>query len=152
MNRKGISPVLATVILIAITLIAAIAVIGFVFGLFGQFQNPPQVTASSSLSSQSGISGGVTLYNSGSSPASVVGISLTYNGQSCKAVYSSSGSTVAPSGSLYLELQAGSFNPGSSAYNCGQSGTTSTASPGMAYSGQIALAGGAQIPITGVFQ
>jgi len=36
-RRKAISPVLATVILIAITLIAAIAVAGFVFGLFGTF-------------------------------------------------------------------------------------------------------------------
>jgi len=36
-KRKAISPVLATVILIAITLIAAIAVAGFVFGLFGTF-------------------------------------------------------------------------------------------------------------------
>jgi len=36
-RRKAISPVLATVILIAITLIAAIAIAGFVFGLFGTF-------------------------------------------------------------------------------------------------------------------
>jgi len=36
-HRRAISPVLATVILIAITLIAAIAIAGFVFGLFGTF-------------------------------------------------------------------------------------------------------------------
>jgi flagellin-like protein len=45
-NRKAISPVLATVILIAITLIAAIAIAGFVFGLFGSFTSSPQLTAS----------------------------------------------------------------------------------------------------------
>ena len=45
-NRKAISPVLATVILIAITLIAAIAIAGFVFGLFGTFTSTAQVQAS----------------------------------------------------------------------------------------------------------
>ena len=45
-NRKAISPVLATVILIAITLIAAIAIAGFVFGLFGTFTSTAQVSAS----------------------------------------------------------------------------------------------------------
>jgi len=45
-TRKAISPVLATVILIAITLIAAIAVAGFVFGLFGTFTTTAQVSAS----------------------------------------------------------------------------------------------------------
>lgn len=44
-KRKAISPVLATVILIAITLIAAIAVAGFVFGLFGTFTSSATVTA-----------------------------------------------------------------------------------------------------------
>jgi len=44
-RRKAISPVLATVILIAITLIAAIAVAGFVFGLFGSFTSSAQVSA-----------------------------------------------------------------------------------------------------------
>jgi flagellin-like protein len=44
-KRKAISPVLATVILIAITLIAAIAIAGFVFGLFGSFTSSPQLTA-----------------------------------------------------------------------------------------------------------
>ena len=42
-KRKAISPVLATVILIAITLIAAIAVAGFVFGLFGSFTSSATV-------------------------------------------------------------------------------------------------------------
>lgn len=45
-NLRAISPVLATVILIAITLIAAIAIAGFVFGLFGSFTKTAQVQAS----------------------------------------------------------------------------------------------------------
>lgn len=46
-KRKGISPVIATVILIAITLIAAIAIAGFVFGLFGSFTSSAQVSVAS---------------------------------------------------------------------------------------------------------
>src|SRR5208337_978130 len=47
-KRKAISPVLATVILIAITLIAAIAVAGFVFGLFGTFTSSATLSINSS--------------------------------------------------------------------------------------------------------
>lgn len=46
-RRRAISPVLATVILIAVTLIAAIAISGFVFGLFGTFTNTARVEATS---------------------------------------------------------------------------------------------------------
>lgn len=41
---KAISPVLATVIIIAITLIAAIAIAGFVFDLFGYVSPKPCAT------------------------------------------------------------------------------------------------------------
>jgi archaeal type IV pilus assembly protein PilA len=47
-KRKAISPVLATVILIAITLIAAVAIAGFVFGLFGSFTSSATLSVSSS--------------------------------------------------------------------------------------------------------
>ena len=43
-KRPGITPVLATIILIAITLIAGVAIAGFVFGLFGTLSNSPNVT------------------------------------------------------------------------------------------------------------
>ena len=43
-KQQAISPVLATVILIAITLIAAVAIAGFVFGLFGSFTKTAQVS------------------------------------------------------------------------------------------------------------
>jgi len=39
-KRKAISPILATVILIAITLIAAVAIATFVFGIFGSSASP----------------------------------------------------------------------------------------------------------------
>jgi len=47
-KRKAISPVLATVILIAITLIAAVAIATFVFGIFGTSASPAQMSIQSS--------------------------------------------------------------------------------------------------------
>jgi len=47
-KRKAISPVLATVILIAITLIAAVAIATFVFGIFGTSASPATLSINSS--------------------------------------------------------------------------------------------------------
>jgi flagellin-like protein len=148
--RKGISPVLATVILIAITLIAAIAIAGFVFGLFGTFQNPPQISANSSLAASNGPTGTITLYNSGTSSAMIQSVSLTYNGQSCDSLMLSTGSV--PSGqSTAIQIQPGTFSPGSSTYQCGQQGTTSVPTAGTTYTGIVVINGGYDIPFTGTF-
>ncbi len=42
-ERKAISPIIATVLIIAVTLIAAVAIGGFVFGIFGSASNTAQV-------------------------------------------------------------------------------------------------------------
>src|SRR5437762_13354380 len=42
-KRKTISPVISTVLIIAVTLIASVAIGGFVFGIFAQGQNSAQV-------------------------------------------------------------------------------------------------------------
>src|SRR5437588_4395411 len=42
-ERRAISPIIATVLIIAVTLIASVAVSGFVFGIFGEGQNSAQV-------------------------------------------------------------------------------------------------------------
>jgi len=60
-HRRAISPVLATVILIAITLIAAIAIAGFVFGLFGTFTSGQNMQLSTQACYASGSAGGHTL-------------------------------------------------------------------------------------------
>ena len=44
-QKLGISPAIATVILIAITLVAGVAIGGFVFGLFGSQTTTAQVTS-----------------------------------------------------------------------------------------------------------
>jgi flagellin-like protein len=86
-NRKAISPVLATVILIAITLIAAIAIAGFVFGLFGSFTSSAQVSAQTLVCSNPGGANvtdycTVRLTNTGTSNTSVTGCSLRIAGVS----------------------------------------------------------------------
>ncbi|HXX72938.1 MAG TPA: archaellin/type IV pilin N-terminal domain-containing protein, partial [Candidatus Acidoferrales bacterium] len=84
-KRKAISPVLATVILIAITLIAAIAIAGFVFGLFGTFTSTAQVQASVTSCVQN--AGGdelcnLVLTNSGNANTATTGsCSLTFGGK-----------------------------------------------------------------------
>src|SRR5260370_2592816 len=42
-KRRAISPIIATVLIIAVTLIASVAIGGFVFGIFAQGQNSAQV-------------------------------------------------------------------------------------------------------------
>src|SRR5437879_2928688 len=81
-KRKAISPVLATVILIAITLIAAIAIAGFVFGLFGSFTSSAQVQASVVTCTYTTYEFcTLQMSNSGSANAATSGCSLTVGGK-----------------------------------------------------------------------
>ena len=79
-NRKAISPVLATVILIAITLIAAIAIAGFVFGLFGSFTSTAQLSASnvSCTGPIAAIVCDLQVSNTGSSNVAITGATLKF--------------------------------------------------------------------------
>jgi len=82
-RRRAISPVLATVILIAITLIAAIAIAGFVFGLFGTFTSTARVQASATNCSWNGANEVCTLIltNSGNANTATTGsCQLSYGG------------------------------------------------------------------------
>ena len=73
-KRQAISPVLATVLLIAITLIAATAVSGFVFGLFGTFTSVAQVSAGTVTCSGTPEVCAVGLQNTGSGNVAITGI------------------------------------------------------------------------------
>jgi len=86
--KKGISPVIATIILIAITIVIAIAVAGWVFGLFGSYSRQGGVTilasASNCYSSTSTTktldnSCIITVSNQGSTGVTVISASI--NGQ-----------------------------------------------------------------------
>jgi len=105
-NRKAISPVLATVILIAITLIAAVAIAGFVFGLFGSFTKTAQVQASSVACSATGKDCALSLINSGNANTATAGeCTITYSGATYQGTLTGGGSVVA-GGSLSVTCTA----------------------------------------------
>ena len=141
-RRKAISPVLATVILIAITLIAAIAIAGFVFGLFGSFTSVARVTLTApNMAPGTGAAnaGTVVALNTGTSNTNANSATLTFGGATCSATITgapvSITAGVAPGITLTLTGAAG----------CG----TSTA--GESYLLSIALSNGGQVEVNGVF-
>jgi len=73
-NRKGISPVLATVVLVAITLVAATAIAGFIFGLMGTFTSTAQVAAGPSSCSGTPEVCTISLQNTGSANVGITGV------------------------------------------------------------------------------
>jgi len=138
-KRKAISPVLATVILIAITLIAAIAIAGFVFGLFGSFTKTAQVSAS--VTSCTWISPHevctLSMINSGSSNTAANSCTLTYGGVTASGTVA----TVAPSTSLTLTA-------GTTTYiSC--TGGASDPGAGSTVTGAVATSNGGSVPWTG---
>ena len=131
-GRKGISPVLATVILIAITLIAAIAISGFVFGLFGTFTSTAIVSAQEQSCAGTPETCTVTLYNSGTANTSLMGTcSMSFGGNT------------------YLGTAAivsGSLKGGSSAsVTCTSNTAGSHAPAGSSITGYINVGTGAEV-------
>ena len=130
-GRKGISPVLATVILVAVTLTAAIGVGGFVFGLFGTFTSTAEVEAGTATCSGTPEVCTLVLENSGSGNTAITGAcNMNFAGGS----YVSSASLV--SGSL----------------NAGNIGTVTCTGPplqhaaaGTQVTGYITLGNGAEV-------
>ena len=94
-KRRAISPVIATVLIIAVTLIASVAIGGFVFGIFAQGQNSARVAVTgTALLAANFLSGGttktftcattsagsyLTLTNTGTGSASVAAVSLVWS-------------------------------------------------------------------------
>jgi len=145
-RRKAISPVLATVILIAITLIAAIAVAGFVFGLFGSFTSSVRVQVSTETIYHGALGIGAAppastmlLLNTGTSNTNANGLTLTYGGQSCAPAI-----TGAP-----VAVTAGVAPGVSLTITVGSCTVASTA--GESFSGLVSLSNGAQVPFSGQF-
>ena len=114
--KKGISPVIATIILIAITIVIAIAVAGWVFGLFGSYSRTQAVTivASASSCTASGNYCQIMVSNQGGSAVTVVSASV--DGQTIPAA-SISGSTVIPAGA---SSPVTIYFPSSNSYIAGQ--------------------------------
>jgi len=133
--RNAISPILATVLLIAITLIASIAIAGFVFGLFGTFTSTAQVSAGTVSCSGTPEVCTVPLQNTGTANTSITGVcSLAFLGGPYV------GTAAMVSGSLHA----------------GSSGVASCAAPGSAHAaagsqitGSISLGNGAYVLFAG---
>lgn len=134
-KRKAISPILATVILIAITLVAAVAMAGFVFGLFGTLSSGANVQVSvTSCTGSSGICV-LALSNTGSAPATA---------NSCTIYGASAGVT------------------GTTSVGAGKSGVAVTCTittlpsggfaAGTMMTGTVAMSNGIAIPFTGIWR
>lgn len=79
-KRKAISPILAEVMLIAITLVAAVAISGFVFGMLGTYTNTAQIQiVSSSCSVSKGVCS-VSFQNTGTVSGGISLISISFGG------------------------------------------------------------------------
>ncbi len=153
-GRKAISPIIATVLIIAVTLVASVAIGGFVFGLFGSSTSTAQVTAVNSalihLVAGAGLAvtcaatagtpamGFVQLSNLGTANAQVTAVSLTFGGNTYSATLTSCGGTspINAGGNLYLQFTANA------------AAATAT---GQQYSGFAVISNGAQVVFTGAF-
>src|SRR5712692_9227115 len=157
-KSRAISPIIATVLIIAVTLIASVAIGGFVFGIFAQGQNSAQVavtgTALVAADFQSSFAtttfscsttpapNYLTLTNTGSGSASIASISLTWaaNNQA----YTLSGTcNIGASGST-----------SSTTYVIFTTTTklTPDSTAGGSYTGTVTLSNGAQLLLTGIWQ
>jgi flagellin-like protein len=143
-QRKAVSPVLATVILIAITLIAAVAIAGFVFGLFGSFTSTAQVSITNVSCSAGSRLCTLTLTNSGTAS--------TYSGTS---------GTITFGGQTYT-MQCGptatssTASAGTAVITAGQSATiycswSTSAQAGQQFVGTVSLGNGGQVQFSGTF-
>jgi len=149
-RRKAISPILATVILIAITLIAAIAIAGFVFGLFGSFTSTPRIQeqlaqiphpagggaglAAACAAGDTPAANTVIFSNTGSASGAITEISIVYSGVTQSAA--PTGVCTVASGA-YLTITLSLY--------------TTAGVAGQTFTGAAVTSSGAQVAYTGVF-
>ncbi len=159
-SRRAISPIIATVLIIAVTLIASVAIGGFVFGIFAQGQNSAQIavtgTALSALGFATGTGGTVTCVTA--APA-VPYLTLTNTGTGSSAV---SGVTITWAGSnnAFSLTTATTCSIGAAGTGTAQTFAQFTGTPkvsvatvaGQAYTGTVTLTNGAQLLFTGTWQ
>ena len=157
-HRKAISPIIATVLIIAVTLIAAVAIGGFVFGIFGSSSNSAQVqvtgialvgatmaagTGTVSCSTAGSSANTITLTNTGTAAAHANTVTVTYGG----AVYtwSLASCTVTPAG------KAGSSSAGNPLTITLGGTTVAGATSGASFTGTVSMSNGAILTFAGTF-
>ncbi|MEM3510556.1 MAG: archaellin/type IV pilin N-terminal domain-containing protein [Nitrososphaerales archaeon] len=147
-KRKAISPIIATLTLVAVTLVAAVAVGGFIFGVFSSQTSTAQVSvtyAQIAVPQQAGTFviqvgqepqsyvGTIRLVNSGTSSIGISGLSLTYGGSTYFA--SASSGTISAGGTQTIYI----------------TGLSSLPTSGQQFTGAVVLSNGAQVPFVGTF-
>jgi flagellin-like protein len=157
-QRKAISPIIATVLIIAVTLIAAVAIGGFVFGIFGSSSATANVSVTASnfaaANFQTTGAGGtvtcvstaesgsyLTLTNSGTAAGTVTGLTITWAGSTNSWAVPAGcnvGAAGSPSATLYLEIATPAL--------------TQAASSGQTYSATVTMSNGAGLLYTGTWQ
>ncbi|MDA4116402.1 MAG: type IV pilin N-terminal domain-containing protein [Thaumarchaeota archaeon] len=150
-KRSALSPIIATVVLIAITLVAATAIGGFAFGVFSSTDNTAQVEVTqTSIPASVGIGvdivycsvstgnsvgdGYIQLSNSGTASTTANSATFTYDGASTQ-VSLTGPCTVGPESTIYILILALPFQ----------------ASSGLQYTGYVSTANGADVLFTGGF-
>lgn len=146
-TRSGISPLVATIILIAITIIGGAIVANLFYSTASRYADPSQVSATATLYAADGPTGTITLTNAGTASAGVAGVTITYGGQTCSASYATSSDEIPAGLGTVLTVQQGQFPT----QQCGQPGGDSIPQQGQSYTIEVALSDGAQIPIAGQF-
>jgi len=150
--RKGISVIIGTVLIIAVTLIASIAVSGFVFGISATAENTAQVQVNSitipttvdldtsivvcSPNSGNSFGGYVQLYNSGTASTRADALVFTYAGVTFSVIPFGS-CNVPPESSLFLLVISLPVSV--------------SVSVGDPYSGYVSTGNGAEVLFVGSF-
>jgi flagellin-like protein len=167
-QRKAISPIVATVLIIAATLIAAAAILGYVFGIFGSSSNTPNISVISASLSHTAVAptgtgaaavntglavlcgplpatnvpgywGSATLSNSGSASGTLLSLTLTYSGATYTASVAA-GCSVLSGGSTSVYVTGVPTAAGGMAALTGQT-----------FNGYITTSAGAQASLTGTW-
>lgn len=150
-GRRGVSQILATVVIVAITLVSSVAIGGFVFGTLGSSANTAQVTVVSvavpaavglgvtvafcSVATGNTEGGLIELYNSGTKATDASGLTLVYNGESADVSLAGGPCSIPPESSLYVVILSLPYQ-------------TTTGTP---YTGYVSTANGAEVLLTGAF-
>ena len=137
MKKKGISPVLASIILLAVTVAVGVGLASYVFGLFGSYTESAAVKASGSpqLNVVNSTTTGfvLTLVNSGSQADSVISVSTVVNGTRINGDITSQKAINGGGGELLL---TGNFN--------------GTFFPGTSYQIRISFNSGSQLSLIAI--
>jgi flagellin-like protein len=162
-TRKAISPIIATVLIIAVTLIAAVAIGGFVFGIFGSSSSTAQVSVTSqNLVAADNLVGGTTttfacdvagaannlvLTNIGTAATTVTGVTIVWAGV-VNSFTPSTACTVAAAGNVGATTNG---NPISLNIPITNKLATSSATTGQTYTGTVTMGNGAVLLFSGAF-